>query len=248
VPIIFADYAADIAASASASQPASVLELAAGTGVVTRRLRDELPATARLIATDLQPEMLEIARAKFSDGERVEFQAVDATDLPYADETFDTVVCQFGVMFFPDRDRSYREVYRVLRRGGRYVFNIWDSHERNAFARIANAIVCDAFPDDPPGFMKIPFSYASDSAEESLLAAGFANVAVSAVTKRKDVPDPVSFARGLFFGSPLAGQVRARGALDERRFVDALADRFRSEFGEPGTMTMTAIVISADKP
>ena len=127
-PIIFTDYAADIARRAAAGKPAKVLETAAGTGIVTRALRDHLPAGTRLTATDLNEPMLDVARTKFRAGEQVEFQPADALALPFADGSFDTVVCQFGVMFFPDKDQSYREVYRVLTPGGRYLFNIWDSH------------------------------------------------------------------------------------------------------------------------
>src|ERR1700722_4323897 len=124
-PIIFADYADDIARRAVACGPSRVLETAAGTGIVTRRLRDLLPADVHLTATDLNPPMLEIARAKFRPGERVELQPADATALPFPDGGFDTVVCQFGVMFFPDKNKAYREVHRVLKPGGHYLFSIW---------------------------------------------------------------------------------------------------------------------------
>jgi ubiquinone/menaquinone biosynthesis C-methylase UbiE len=120
-PVIFADYAADIARRAAAGSPARVLEIAAGTGIVTRQLRDLLPAGADLTATDLNPPMLEAARAKFRPEEQVDFRPADATALPFRDRSFDAVVCQFGVMFFPDKDRSYREIHRVLAPGGRYL-------------------------------------------------------------------------------------------------------------------------------
>jgi len=102
-PIIFAGYAADIARRAAADRPARVLETAAGTGIVTRKLRDALPADTQLTATDLNPPMLDIARAKFRPGEQVGFQPADAIALPFADQSFDAIVCQFGVMFFPTR-------------------------------------------------------------------------------------------------------------------------------------------------
>src|SRR5581483_10033812 len=153
-PMIFVDYAADLARRAAAGQPARVLETAAGTGIVTRRLRDVLPAGTRLTATDLNPPMLEIARTKFRPGEQVEFQPADATALPFADSSFDAVVCQFGVMFYPDKEKSYREVYRVLAPGGRYLFNVWDSHSHNPFGQIAHDTVGRFFPVDPPQFQK----------------------------------------------------------------------------------------------
>ena len=145
-PIIFADYAADIAQRAAAGNPLRVLETAAGTGIVTRRLRDALPADAHLIATDLNPPMLDIARAKFRAGEQVAFQPADAVALPFADQSFDAVVCQFGIMFFPDKARSCAEVFRVLAPGGRYLFSVWDSHRHNPFGRIAHEVAGSFFP------------------------------------------------------------------------------------------------------
>ena len=134
-PVIFVDYAEDIARRAAALNPRRVLETAAGTGIVSRRLRDHLPTSTQLTSTDLSPGMIEIARAKFKPTEQVTFQPVDATALPFPDQSFDVVVCQFGVMFYPDKDRSYREVHRVLAPGGSYLFNVWDSHRYNAFGR-----------------------------------------------------------------------------------------------------------------
>jgi Methylase involved in ubiquinone/menaquinone biosynthesis len=196
-PIIFTDYAADIARRAAAGKPAKVLETAAGTGIVTRALRDHLPAGTRLTATDLNEPMLDVARTKFRAGEQVEFQPADAMALPFADGSFDTVVCQFGVMFFPDKDQSYREVYRVLTPGGRYLFNIWDSHRYNAAGRIVHEIASSHFPTDPPQFMSVPFSYLFEPAKESLLAAGFTDITAAVVRLEKDLPKPEMLARGL---------------------------------------------------
>jgi ubiquinone/menaquinone biosynthesis C-methylase UbiE len=97
-------------------------------------------------ATDLNPPMLEVARGKFGSEERVTFQPADATSLPFPDDSFDVLVCQFGVMFFPDKDQAYREVYRVLARGGRYVFNVWESHRYNPVGRVMTEIPARFFP------------------------------------------------------------------------------------------------------
>src|ERR1700743_491916 len=126
-PLVFVDYADDIARRAAALEPARVLETAAGTGIVSRRLRDRLPGASYLISTDLPPGMLEIAQRKFEVEERVVFRQADATALPFDDASFDVVVCQFGVMFYPDKDKSYREVHRVLAPGGHYLFSVWDT-------------------------------------------------------------------------------------------------------------------------
>jgi ubiquinone/menaquinone biosynthesis C-methylase UbiE len=137
-PHLFVDIAADLARRAVAAKPGRVLETAAGTGIVTRFLRDALPDSTHLIASDLNPPMLAIALRKFGATERVEFQPADAAALPFVDGTFDAIVCQFGVMFFADKDLAYREAYRVLGCGGRYHFNVWDSFDFNPFARISH--------------------------------------------------------------------------------------------------------------
>src|SRR5260221_7698003 len=120
-PVLFADFADEMAGRVAAFAPRRVLETSAGTGIVTRRLRDLLPPETQIVATDLNPPMLDVARAKFAPGERLEFERADATALPFPDQAFDAVVCQLGVMFFPDKEKSYRDAYRVLAPGGRYL-------------------------------------------------------------------------------------------------------------------------------
>lgn len=248
-PVVFADYAADIARRAATCNAARVLETAAGTGIVTRQLRDILPAAAYLTATDLNPPMLEVARTKFRPGEQVDFRPADATALPFSEGTFDAVVCQFGVMFFPEKDTSYREVHRVLAPGGRYLFSVWDSHRYNPFGRIAHAVAGGFFPADPPQFYSVPFSYHQiDPIKESLIGAGFTNINVAVVKLEKEIPDVALFARGLVYGNPLIDQIRARGGVDPDRIVDALTQALRQEFGaDPGRMPLQAIVFSASR-
>jgi ubiquinone/menaquinone biosynthesis C-methylase UbiE len=248
-PLIFVDYAADIARRVAACSPARVLETAAGTGIVTRQLRDLVPTGMRLTATDLNPPMLEVARAKFRLGEQVDFRPADATALPFPDGSFDVVVCQFGVMFFPEKDKSYREIHRVLTAGGRYLFNVWDAHRYNPFGRIAYEIPGTFFPVDPPQFYKVPFAYHQiDPIKESLISAGFTDINVAVVSLKKEVPDAAVFARALVFGNPLIDQIRARGGVDPDQIVDALTLALRQEFGaDPGRMPLQAIVFSANK-
>ncbi|QWG24224.1 class I SAM-dependent methyltransferase [Bradyrhizobium sediminis] len=247
-PIIFADYAADIAQRAAAGNPLRVLETAAGTGIVTRRLRDALPADAHLIATDLNPPMLDIARAKFRAGERVAFQPADAVALPFADQSFDAVVCQFGIMFFPDKARSCAEVFRVLAPGGRYLFSVWDSHRHNPFGRIAHEVAGSFFPADPPQFYNVPFScHQIDPIKEMLLAAGFDDLGIAVVRLNKAIADTAGFAQALVYGNPLIEQIRARGGVEPQRIVGAMLQAVRREFGD-GRMPLQAIVFSATKP
>lgn len=243
-PVLFEDYAADIARRAAAAAPRDVLETAAGTGVVTRRLHAALPH-ARLTATDLNAPMLDVARAKFSDG-GVAFETADACALPFADGAFDAVVCQFGLMFFPDKDAGHREARRVLRAGGRYLFSVWDSSRYNPFSRLGLEVVERFFPDDPPKFLATPFSCAEiDPIKEALIAAGFTDLVVSVLPATRAVADVDAFAKGLVFGNPLVDQIRARGSVAPEVVVAALAERLTREFGAPAQMPLQAILFEA---
>jgi ubiquinone/menaquinone biosynthesis C-methylase UbiE len=246
-PAIFEDYAADIAYRTAASAPIDVLETAAGTGIVTRKLRDSLALGAKLTATDLNAPMLDVAKTKFGAQEQVIFRPADAMALPFGDGAFDAIVCQFGLMFFPEKDRAHREARRTLRPGGRYLFSVWDAPSYNTFSRIGLEVVERFFPDDPPQFLKTPFSCAEiDPIKESLLGAGFTDITISVRPRVKEVTDPTSFARGLVFGSPLFEQLRERGGARPESLVEALAERLTQELGKnPMRLPMQAIFYEA---
>jgi SAM-dependent methyltransferase len=246
-PVFFTDFADDIARRAAASAPMRVLEVAAGTGIVTRRLRDLLPREAHLIATDLNPPMLEVARLKFRPNEAVEFQPADAAALPFPDASFDAVVCQFGVMFFPDKDAGHREAYRVLMGGGRYLFSVWDSHRHNPIGRLITEILAGLFPHDPPQFYQVPFGYHRlDPIKGSVAAAGFTDLRVAVLSLSKIVPDVATYARALVLGNPLVDQIRARGSVDPEQVIEALAEAIPREFGtDPTRVPLQAIVFEA---
>jgi len=248
-PVIFIDYAMEMAARAAALNPPRVLETAAGTGIVTRQLRDRLPPETLLTATDLNPPMLAVAKTKFEPDEKVDFQTADALALPFAEGAFDAVVCQFGVMFFPDKDLGYREVMRVLAPGGTYLFSVWDTHRYNPFARLVHDTLGGFFPADPPQFMRLPFSYAFEPIKDSLIAAGFRDIQASVVRIEKAIPTAEAFARGQVYGSPIIDQIRARGGVDPEDLVQALKQGLEREFGaDPGRMPLQAMFFSAKKP
>ena len=248
-PIIFAGYAADMAARVASSAPQAVLETAAGSGIVTRALRDALPAGAHLTATDLNPDMLAVARTKFRPHEQVNFRQADATVLPFPDASFDTVICQFGIMFFPDKDQGYREARRVLTQGGRLLFSVWDAHRHNAFGRIAHETICSFFTENPPSFYAVPFGYnLIDPIKESLLTAGFEKIVVSVVQQKRPVVDFSAFANGIVFGNPVVGQIRDRGGVEPAEVQNAITTVMRREFGpEPTTISIQAIIFEARK-
>ena len=247
-PVLFADFADDIADRVAAHAPARMLELAAGTGIVTRRLRDRLPGS-RLIATDLNAPMLDVARAKFGPDEQIEFRPADATDLPFADSGFDAVVCQFGVMFFPDKAKSYAEAFRVLARGGRYHLSVWDAPSQNPYGRIAHELVSAFLPADPPQFYRVPFGYhAIEPIRDALGAAGFVDIRATPLSQSREIADVAGFAHGFVYGNPASEQIRARGG-DPAAFADRLAEAYRQEFGtNPGRMPLRIIIFEATRP
>lgn len=222
VPLIFETYAQDLAARLAPRPPERVLEVAAGTGVVTRVLAEALPATTAIVATDLNPAMLERAAARGT-ARAVAWQPADAMALPFEDGAFDAIVCQFGAMFFPDRPHAYGEARRVLAPGGRFVFNVWDRIEENEFAETVTAAVAEVFPDDPPRFLaRTPHGYHDLLAIARDLAAGGFEAApvftTLAAQSRADSAERVAVA--YCQGTPLRGEIEAR---DPSRLLEATA-------------------------
>jgi SAM-dependent methyltransferase len=234
VPLIFEPYADDLAGRAARLRPRDVLETAAGTGVVPRALAPRLPAEARYTVTDLNQPMLDRARARQPEDARLVWRQADAMALPFPDASFELVLCQFGVMFLPDRVAGLAEARRVLRPGGRLLYSVWDSLATNALPETVAAAVAACFPDDPPDFLaRVPHGY-HDAARlrADAAAAGFASVALETVTRESVGPDAEAVAAAFCQGTPLRAEIAARGtpSLGEvtRRAARALAERHGS--------------------
>ena len=221
-PLLFEPYAWDLAERAGALQPARILETAAGTGIVTGAMIREAPR-AGIVATDLTQAMLDVAAARLVSW-RVQFQQADAQSLPFEDASFDAIVCQFGVMFFPDRPAAYKEARRVLKPGGRFLFNAWDRLENNPVTNAVAGAVAALFPHDPPGFFgRVPFGYHDPARiEADLRAAGFADIAAETVAKASRV-SARDAATGLCQGTPLRAEIEARGSFDRATEAAAAA-------------------------
>jgi SAM-dependent methyltransferase len=249
VPLIFEPYASDLAGRVAAMRPRSVLETAAGTGVVTRALASRLPAETRIVATDLSPPMLEYAAGRLQD-ERVEWKQADALALPFEDHGFDAVVCQFGAMFFPDKTQGYREAFRVLKAGGRFIFTVWDRIEANEIALVVTQALADVFPDDPPRFMaRLPHGYHDVAViEAELRAAGFTDLAIEAVEARSLAPSAHQAALAYCEGTPLRNEIDARDASRLGEATTRAAEALVSRFGTgPLDGRIRAIVLTATR-
>lgn len=231
-PLIFAPYAADLAQRLTDMREGDVLETAAGTGIVTRALARTLPAGVRITATDLNQPMLDYAAAQ-GNAERVVWRQADALKLPFPDAAFDAVVCQFGAMFFPDKHAGYREALRVLKPGGRFIFNVWDRIEDNEFTSVVTDAVAAMFPTDPPRFLaRTPHGYHdTDMFRRTLEAAGFSQIKIETIAHRSRAPSHRDPAIGFCQGSPLRNEIEARDPRRLTEATEAAASALATRFG-----------------
>ena len=243
-PALFEPYAIELAQRLPASA-VDVLEIAAGTGRVTRHLVARLAPTARLLATDLNEPMLARARDQITDS-RITWRAADAQALPSADASHDAVVCQFGLMFVPDKARAVSEMRRVLRRGGTALVSTWNALELNPWSQVLHDLAVAAMPGDPPLFMLTPFSMPDPTVLHALfVAAGFADVRVDTVDRLGEASSAQDLAIGLVRGNPLAGQLADRG-LDADALIARVAAELTARFGAaPCRAALSAHVVTA---
>ena len=246
-PLFFQPYAEDLAARVRVPENGSVLELACGTGILTRELRNRLPATVKLTATDLNEPMFENAAHKFAEGEAVEWRQADACSLPFGDRRFDAVVCQFGIMFVPDKALAAREAHRVLKPRGALLFNVWDAIENNELGRIAHETIAGFFEKDPPAFYQVPFGYHDHGEIKRVLEeAGFQDVQSEVVEKISGASRAEDAATGLVHGNPVAVAITERDPALLPVITNAVADALKSHFCEPNIRArMRAIIVQA---
>lgn len=251
VPLIFEKFAADMAKRIAKGQPLSVLETAAGSGVVTRALAPLLQADARYTVTDLNQPMLDRAASQQGEDPRILWQQADALALPFPDGHFDAVCCQFGVMFFPDRVAGYREALRVLKPGGVFVFNAWDRIEDNVFADIVTKAAGSVFPDDPPLFLaRTPHGYHDPAAiRADVEAAGFSDTAIETIAETSQAQSHRDPAIAYCQGTPLRNELEQRDASRLAHVTDVAAAAIRTTFGEgPVSAKIQGHVVTALKP
>jgi ubiquinone/menaquinone biosynthesis C-methylase UbiE len=248
VPLLFEPYAQDLAKRIADLAPRDVLELAAGTGVVTRAMAARLSPDVRIVATDLNQPMLDRAMTRQPSQSRIAWQQADALALPFPTASFDVVVCQFGAMFFPDKVKGYSEARRVLRTGGHYCFNVWDRISENDLEQVATEAVATLFPNDPPMFLaRTPHGYHDvETIRQELATAGFVSAIVEPVAGTSRAASSLDAATAICQGTPMRNEILARdpGRLDEATSIaaDALARRFGTG---PIDGRMKAYVITA---
>lgn len=249
VPLVFRSYAEDLVARLADVRTGSVLELAAGTGAVTRPLAAALPAEVAITATDLVPGMIERAE-RIGTARPVTWEQADAMALPYADESFDVVVCQFGAMFLTPKAAAFAEARRVLRPGGRFLFNVWDRLDANEVPAAVCDVVKGLFADDPPGFLeRTPYGYHDPEViAADLRAGGFDGPSLIEAVEHVNAPmGPVEVATAICAGTPMRDEIegQAPGRLGDviAAVAVALADRYGPGDVAGPTRAMLASVV-----
>ena len=246
--VLFQPYADDLVKRLKPRGPKDVLELACGTGIVTRALAERLKP-ARLVATDLNEPMIHYARSKVQAVPGLEWRQADASVLPFPDASFDAVVCQFGVMFVPDKLAAMKEARRVLRPGGVFAFNVWDRIEENDLGRTAHETITQFFPFDPTQFYTIPFGFHDSKVIGLMLGeAGFAEALIDSVAKESKSPSAAHVAVGLVRGNPVVNAIQERGGVEVGTVIAAVEEALRARYGDsPLTAKMRALVVMASR-
>jgi ubiquinone/menaquinone biosynthesis C-methylase UbiE len=246
---LFGPHAEKVALRVAGLSSGSVLEVAAGTGIATAILAQSLPADVEVIATDLNQPMLDFAATK-PELSRVTCRQADATALPFPDDSFDAVICQFGVMFYPNRRKGHAEAYRVLKPGGRYVFNVWDRIALTPIFEIVHETVAGLYPAHPPGFIaRTPCGYHDEAVIKSdLRASGFEDQdveMVEATWSAASVRDPaVAFCQG----SPLRAEIEAVDPDGLDRATQAVTEAIVAHLnGRPPAFPTRALLFEAVK-
>jgi SAM-dependent methyltransferase len=248
-PLLFEPYARDIAdrlAATGLKPGARVLELACGTGIVTRQLLRILPSDGRLTATDISEPMLAVARRLVPADPRLTFSPTDACTLPFEKASFDAIICQYGAMFFPDKEGAMREARRVLSPGGVYLFNVWHGLEHNPIPGAIQRVLEQLFPQNPPKFLHTPYGWHNRAEiERTVRAGGFTQFRSTTVTFPSEAPDAESAARAYLEGTPLALDLAERQA-DTSAIVAAASSALAQQCGAaPCRATMQAEVVEA---
>ena len=247
-PVIFEPYALDLAARLGRWRPQRILEIAAGTGILSRAIARQLPDSA-ILATDLNQPMLDHAVSQ-TKAVNVTYGQADAQALPFDDGAFDAVVCQFRVMFFPDKPAAFAAARRVLKPGGRYLFNVWDRIEDNEFTYLAVETLAQLFPDNPPQFLaRTPHGFHDKTVIARLLGeAGFSQIDIETLALTSHAPSAREAAIGLCQGTPMRGEIEAQGPGQLERATDAVAAALARRFGQGAIEgRIQAVVVSASR-
>ena len=248
-PLFFEPYAIDLVDRIKNIDTLSnVLEIASGTGRVTKHLVSKLPSKVSLVATDLNNDMLKVAESIVS-AKNIQWQVADAHELAFGDNKFDLVVCQYGVMFFQDKPTALKEVNRVLKPGGTFLFNTWNELRYNALSQIAQTVLEEIYPDDPPKFLeKGPYSFYDQGQINRLLSdAGFVDISIVTISKTGTATTVDDVVIGILEGTPNYAYIMERN-IPISEIKEKLKARLADQYGYNNLgLPMEALVVEAKK-
>lgn len=250
-PLLFAFSAEDLAKRVGGMvSQGEILEVACGTGVSTEFLRRALKEDVSILATDVSDAMLAVARRKRGNLQNVSYEIADATNLSFGANQFDGVVCQFGVMFFPDKKKGLSEMFRVTKPGGAVAFNVWDSLANNQVIRVAQQVITKYFVDNPPKFLEVPFGFNDVDAISTLMKeVGYTDCKSTVVSGTIDSLSAEHIARGVVTGNPTIVEVQNRATADAEEIIKAVAEAIEERFGKDNPkVTLQEIVFTGVKP
>ncbi len=239
-PVLFEPTAVELGRRLPELEGGRVLEVACGTGRVTRLIRARYGASVEVVATDLSASMLAYAQAHGPDG--VQWMVADALSLPFEDESFDLLVCQFALMFFPDKEAGLREFRRVLKPGGKAIVAVWDAISRIPAALKNYELVKRAFPQDPPQFLEVPYAMCDPEVTKRLFESAFDRVEIERFEAEISIEEPEEVAQGFILGNPVANQIIERDPDAPERLVAELAKEFA---GDPVTTACCWFVLAS---
>ena len=247
-PMFFEPYAQEVGKLIDASSVGSALEIACGTGRLTKHLRRALASDARLVASDLSTDMLSVAKKKLAD-DNIEWMIADAQGLPFEANSFDLVVCYFGLMLVPDKSQAFREALRVLKKGGMLLMATWDKLEHNEASNVFRLTLKSLLGDTLPDSYKLPFSLYDQGLITTMLNdAGFVNVHSEKVKKESIGETSEKATYGLINGGSLYNEIVKRDPALIGQITASVEEILSQRYGHaPMISPMSAIITRAWK-
>ena len=243
-PMFFEPYAIEISKRINPSSVHLALEIACGTGRVTRHLRDIIPPASKIIATDISPDMLAVAKEKLKTS-NIDWQIIDAQELPFNDNSIDLVVCCFGYMFVPDKPKAFAEAYRVLKPGGMLLFTTWDKLQLNSASYVYRKAAKKYLQDPLPEFYNLPFSMNDETVIRSILQnAGFSKISIERVNKVSIYQTAKEAANGLVEGGSIYNEIMKRNPVWIEELKVTVEKELAEKFGAAPMIAPMSAVIS----
>jgi len=225
VPGITAKWAEDLVYRARLRVGEEVLDVACGTGVVTRLAASKV-APGRVTGFDLNAGMLAVARDVPNEGVSINWMEGSALDLPFPSAHFDVVLCQLGLQFFPDQPRALREMRRVVREQGRIALSVYSPIERTPGANAFVSALDEVLGPEASRIKRGEHSFASPVQLEKLLGdANFGTVDVHTVVQTIAFPSVLDYVRFQLLATPMAILLKDKIAPERQATISSVASR-----------------------